>query len=569
MTLSRENFICTAQGFDKEIEETLKGIKDQGITERIWEKDYTIWSDSPAEITNRLGWLKSPESSLAALKEINRFVDEIKNESFTDALLLGMGGSSLAPEVFQKIFGHKAGYLNLHVLDSTDPGAVLNYTRGLDPAKTLYIVSTKSGGTIETISFMKYFFNYALGKLGLEEARKHFIAITDPGSGLQQMAEDLKFRKVFLNDPEIGGRYSALSLFGIVPAALIGVDAEAVLNRGAETGSAHKSSGGNDSSSLLGALLGSLAANGIDKVTFILSPNVTPFGAWVEQLVAESTGKSGKGILPVESESIESPVYYSKDRLFVYIKTIGDTTFDSRFSALKSAGFPTVEIIWNDLNDLGSEFMRWELATAVASWKIMITPFDQPNVESAKILARGMIKAYKEEGKLPELDPVGSYGNITVYSNSGAGNIIEALNKAKEFLSRDGLSIRRYVAIQAYLTPEEKTTEALQLLRTKLQKNFKVATTVGYGPRFLHSTGQLHKGDSGNGLFIQFTSGIKEDVPIPEEAGKEGSSITFGVLLKAQALGDFKALAGNNRTVLRFDLDGDVIGGITRLISFI
>ena len=569
MTVSNENFSYTAPGYDKQIEETLREIKDQKIAGRIWEKDYTLWSESPVEITNRLGWLQSPEASLQLIKEIGYFVDDIRKEDFTDALLLGMGGSSLAPEVFQKIFGTKAGYLNLHVLDSTDPGAVLNYTRSLDPAKTLYIVSTKSGGTIETISFMKYFYNYSLSKLGESVTQNHFIAITDPGSGLQQMAEDLKFRKIFLNDPNIGGRYSALSLFGIVPAALIGADLNTVLNRAAETGQLNKSGGGGDTASLLGAIMGVLAGENIDKITFILSPQISPFGGWVEQLIAESTGKAGKGILPVESESIESPVFYSKDRLFVYIKSGYDSTFDARFAELKKAGFPVVEIRWNDLNDLGAEFMRWELATAIASWKMKIEPFDQPNVESAKVLARGMINEFKKEGKLPELDPAGSFGNITVYSNIGAGTVFEIVSKAEEFLSQEDLPLRRYVSIQAYLTPGEKTTGALQSLRTKIQKRFKVATTLGYGPRFLHSTGQLHKGDAGNGLFIQLTSDIKENASIPDEAGKDESAITFGTLIKAQALGDFKALVDNKRTVIRFNLGGDITGSLNKLINLI
>ncbi|MCL4549021.1 MAG: glucose-6-phosphate isomerase [Bacteroidetes bacterium] len=567
MLSNKDNFNFTATGYETSIDATLSEIKNQKIVERIWNKDYTVWSDSPNEITNRLGWLHSPEHSKAALTEINKFVEEIQNEKFESALLLGMGGSSLAPEVFQNIFGYKAGYLKLSVLDSTDPGAVLNMTKKFDPAKTLYIVSTKSGGTVETISFMKYFYNFVLSKLGAEKAAKHFIAITDPGSGLQQMAEDLKFRKIFLNDPNIGGRYSALSLFGIVPAALVGINVEKILARAESAGVESKNE--TSTSGILGAIMGVLANVNVDKVTFITSPQINPFGAWVEQLIAESTGKIGKGILPVESESVESPELYSNDRLFVYIKLKNDSTFDGEVEKLKAAKFPVVEIIWNDLYDLGAEYMRWELATAIASWKIKIQPFDQPNVEAAKVLAREMIKTYKEKGNLPSLDSVVKENEITVYGDASGSNIKDAFNNFLQVLADKKAVPQKYLSIHAYLTPDAKATESLQEFRTKIQQKYKTATTVGYGPRFLHSTGQLHKGDAGNGLFIQFTSNAKEDTPIPDEAGKKESSISFGVLIKAQALGDYHALVDNERKVIRFDLGNDVLGGIKKLTDVI
>ncbi len=566
MTSVGENFGYTAKGYESTIEATLEELTNQKIVERIWNKDYTVWSDSPTEITNRLGWLVSPENSKAALPEVNKFVEEIQNEKLENALLLGMGGSSLAPEVFQNIFGYKEGFLKVSVLDSTDPGAVLNMTNKFDHAKTLYIVSTKSGGTIETISFMKYFYTFVAGKLG-EKVTKHFIAITDPGSGLQKMAEDLKFRKIFLNDPNIGGRYSALSLFGVVPAALAGVDVEKILSRAKSVGEESKKE--NSSSSVLGVIVGALAENGIDKVTYITSPQIAPFGAWVEQLVAESTGKNGKGILPVESESVEAPEYYSNDRLFVYIKLKNENSNDEKISKLKGAGFPVVEVIWNDLFDLGAEYMRWELATAIASWKIKIQPFDQPNVEAAKVLARAMIKAYNEEGKLPSLDAVIKENGITVYGNATGSNVKSAFNNFLEELENKKSVPQKYLSLQAYLTPDYKTTEALQQLRTAIQKKYKTATTVGYGPRFLHSTGQLQKGDAGNGLFIQFTSSDANDASIPDEAGKEKSSLTFGTLIQAQALGDFKALQENKRKVVRFDLGNDAVGGIKKLTDML
>ncbi len=575
MLSDKKDFSFSAAGYEASILETLKEIKNQKIVERIWNKDYTVWSDSPGEITNRLGWLHSPENSKAALPEIKKFVDEIGNEKFETALLLGMGGSSLAPEVFQNIFGYKTGYLKLSVLDSTDPDAVLNMTKKFDPAKTLYIVSTKSGGTVETISFMKYFYNFVLEKLGAEKVGQHFIAITDPGSGLQQMAEDLKFRKIFMNDPNIGGRYSALSLFGIVPAALAGIDVNTILERASAI--ADRSKDGNNSAAKLGAIMGTLANANVDKVTFIIPPQINPFGAWVEQLIAESTGKMGKGILPVENEAVELPEFYSNDRLFIYVKLRNDSTLNGKVEKLKAAGFPVVEIIWNDLFDLGAEYIRWELATAIAGWKIGIQPFDQPNVEAAKILARQMIKSFKEKGMLPELKQIVKENEITVYGEFNFLSVADALNS---FLDKanDNILPRRYVSIHAYLTPastvkrgepDEATASALQTLRRKIQKKYKTATTIGYGPRFLHSTGQLHKGDAGNGLFIQFTSNAREDTPIPDEAGREKSSIGFETLIHAQSLGDFKALEENRRNIIRFHLGDDVLNGIKKLTELI
>lgn len=529
------------------IEEKIDQLESERIIERIWEKDFTLWGNSPEEISNRLGWLDCLKVTRKSFPEIKSFVDEVRNEGFTDALLMGMGGSSLAPEVFRLTFGVEKGFLDLHVLDSTHPEAILEYEKKLDPNKTLYIVSTKSGGTVETMSFMKYFFTSISKKLGKESASKHFIAITDPGSGLEETAKKLNFRKIFLNDPDIGGRFSALSLFGIVPAALIGVDIEKLFNEASKMESesilisVEKNSG-----VMLGVILGSLAASGVDKVTFITSPKIQYLGGWLEQLIAESTGKNGKGILPVDLEPSVSVNQYSKDRIFVYIRLSGDNSFDENVSQIKSAGFPLIEIEMKNVYQLGSEFFRWEFATAVAGYIMSVQPFDQPNVESAKVIARNMVKQFQLKGKLPEL----STGNND--------------NNLSSFLS-DLKSGKNYVTIQAYLKPDDKTWQQLQQLRLKILQKYKVATTLGYGPRFLHSTGQLHKGDGGNGFFIQFISEIGKDVPIQDEAGKDESSISFGTLIKAQALGDRQALIDNNRKVLSIDLGKDVIDSLSKL----
>jgi glucose-6-phosphate isomerase len=563
--MQNSNFIIKAGKYQKRIEEALEKIKNEKIVERIWKNDFTVWSNKPDEIVNRLGWLHSPEVTGSALGEINAFVDEVRKEGFKSAIVLGMGGSSMAPEVFSLMFGRRDGYLDLHVLDSTDPGAVAAFDKMLDPSKTLYIVSTKSGGTVETFSYMKHFYNLTIKKVGVEKAGKHFIAITDPKSGLIDAAEELKFRKIFRNDPNIGGRYSALSFFGMVPAALAGVDLKKILDNAIKIIEETKSNNiKEDTSAYLGAVMGTLANEGTDKVTFITPGKISHFGAWVEQLIAESTGKNGKGILPVDGEAVESPEYYSNDRLFVYIHLKNDNTYLDKVKALEKAGHPIVEIIWNDLYDLGSEYFRWEFSIPVAGWVIGIQPFDQPNVEAAKVLARKMVKEYQEKGKLPELKSSFEENGITVFGDVKATTLPEAL---KNFLDKfdagkDNYIGRSYVAIQAYIKPGESTTNALLRFRTVIQKKYKLATTVGYGPRFLHSTGQLHKGDAGHGLFIQFISEMGEDLPVPDKAGDDKSSISFGTLKNAQALGDRQALLDNKRRVILFNLGKDIDKGL-------
>jgi glucose-6-phosphate isomerase len=554
------NLTSYSEHFNKAFEE----LKSQKIIERIREKDYTVWRNEPAEITNRLGWLFSPDTSQKSIEEINNFVKEILNEDFRKVLLLGMGGSSLAPEVFSLTFGAKSGYPELFVLDSTDPDAVYEYDNKLSGEKTLFVVSTKSGGTVETFSFMKYYYNQTLKRFGKDEAGKRFIAITDPGSGLEKAAKELNFRKIFLNDPDIGGRYSALSLFGIVPAALIGVDVIKLLNRAKDFSENSKTS--ECFAGQLGAAIGELAKLGKDKLTFVLTPAISSFGSWVEQLIAESTGKDGRGILPVDGESLLSPEFYSYDRVFVYIHLKEDNKEKNSLAKLMEIGHPVIEIVLDDVYDLGEQFFLWEIATAVAGWRLDIQPFDQPNVESAKILARQMVKEFREKGNLPEINATLRDGSISVYGNITASSVEESL---KNFLNTININSKPkgYVSLQAYIKPDAETTHSLQELRTAIQKKYKIAVTTGYGPRFLHSTGQLHKGDAGNGLFIQLLSESKKDLPIPDNPGEEKSSISFGILKKAQALGDRQALLDNNRKILLFDFGSDVINGIKKLTN--
>lgn len=545
------------------VDAELSGLREQQVATRIWARDYTVWKPEPTEISNRLGWLDSPEVMLPQLEALSALAHEVQAEGFTHALLLGMGGSSLAPEVFRLTFGVAPGGLDLAVVDSTDPGAVLDAERRVDLRRTLFVVSTKSGGTVETFSFFKYFYNRVLSIVGPQQAGRQFVAITDPGSGLADTAQKYQFRATFLNDPNIGGRYSGLSFFGMLPAALVGADTAQLLARANAMAAACRLDGAHlahNPGVLLGAIIGAAAAAGRDKVTIFTSPQLASFGAWAEQLIAESTGKEGKGILPVADEPPGAPEVYGTDRLFVCVRLAGDETHAATLHALAEAGHPVVDLPLHDLYDIAAEFLRWEIATIVAGRSLGINPFDQPNVESAKILARKMVASFQQTGALPALTPLLEQDGVTVYGDVAAATPAEAL---RAFLSQ--IRPGDYVAIQAFVTPNSATTDALQALRTLIRDHYHVATTVGYGPRFLHSTGQLHKGDSGNGLFIQFTGEAPEDIAIPDEAGASASSISFGVLVAAQALGDRQALLDNTRRVIRFHFTEDVAGSVTGL----
>jgi transaldolase/glucose-6-phosphate isomerase len=570
---NKKNYSASLGRYQAVVDRALANLRDNSLMSRIWKHDHTVWKSDPTEITNRLGWLHSPEVMMENIPEINAFVEAVRRDGYTHALLLGMGGSSLAPEVFRFTFGVKPGCLDLAVLDSTDPGAVLHHARRLDLKKTLFIVSTKSGGTVETFSLFKYFYNVVMKAVGKDKAGHHFIAITDPGSGLVNTAKEYKFRKTFFNDPNIGGRYSALSYFGLIPAALIGVEVAKLLDR-AQTMACNNEGcncpvAGDNTGAWLGAIMGEMAMAGRDKVTLFASPAISSFGAWAEQLIAESTGKENAGILPVAGEEPGPPQVYANDRLFVHLRLEGDNSNDAKIKALADAGHPVVQFDLKDTHDLGGEFFRWEMATTIAGWRLGINPFDQPNVESAKVLARKMVAEFQEKGKLPELTPTIQENGITSYADFSASSVKQALqNFLMQAQANEG-KLRSYVALQAYVTPNAATDEALKSLATKIRDSRKLATTIGYGPRFLHSTGQLHKGDAGNGLFIQLTAAMPEDAPIPDKAGDDKSSITFGTLIMAQALGDRQALLDNKRKVIRFDLGNDVVGGLKKLAETI
>ena len=566
----RQQFSASLGEYQPAVDAALAEMIEKRVMSRIWAHDHTVWKPEPAGIANRLGWLHTAEVMLDNLPRLETLADQVRADGYTDVLLLGMGGSSLAPEVFSRVFGagrgdpcgrpdqgNRKGYPYLAVLDSTDPAAVLSHLERLDLTRTLFIVATKSGATAETLSFFKFFYNYVAVAVGADQAGKHFVAITDPGTPLADLAARYGFRATFLNDPHIGGRYSALSYFGLLPAALVGVDLRKLLDRAmtavCNCAGCNRPMDSDCIGARLGAILGQLAQAGRDKVTFITSPQLASFGDWVEQLIAESTGKEGRGILPVVGEPLGPPEVYGDDRLFVHLRLPPPQAgegwgggLDTALQALEHAGHPVVRLHLRDLYDLGGQLFLWQMATAVASHLLSINPFDQPNVEAAKVLARRMIAEYTEKGELPQGD--------------AAPLSAAALN---QFLTQAGEG--DYIALQAYVQPTAETDAALLALRTGLRDRYKLATTVGYGPRFLHSTGQLHKGDGGNGLFIQFTADDPRDVPIPDEAGSPHSSITFGLLKAAQAEGDRQALLAAGRRVIRFHLDNDVIGRLQRL----
>ncbi|MCZ7543438.1 MAG: bifunctional transaldolase/phosoglucose isomerase [Anaerolineae bacterium] len=562
----RRDFTARLGNYGAVLNAALDDLTENRIVARIWEHDHRVWKGNPSEIRNRLGWLHIADVMLDHAGEMQALLEDVRADGYTHALLLGMGGSSLAPEVFRETFGVAEGALDLAVLDSTDPGAVLAQAERLDPARTLFIVSTKSGGTIETLSFFKYFYNRVADALGSDQAGAHFIAITDPGSRLEALARQHNFRATFLNDTTIGGRYSALSYFGLVPAALAGVDVPRLLDRAltAMCGSEFCVHEADNPGAWLGAIMGELAKAGRDKVTLVASPPIASFSDWVEQLIAESTGKEGKGILPVVGEPLGAPELYGDDRLFVYMRLDGDDTHDAALQRLEEAGHPVVYLHLPDLYGLGALFFIWEFATAVAGQRLGINPFDQPNVEGAKARAREMMAVYADRGTLSTEMATLTDGNIAVYGNVDASSVGEALTR---FLGK--AEVGDYVALQAYVQPTAETDQTLAALRLRLRERTKLATTVGYGPRFLHSTGQLHKGDAGNGLFVQITADAPHDVDIPDKAGEPASSIRFGVLIAAQALGDAQALreAKPPRRVIRFHLGTDVVGGLERLLE--
>lgn len=553
------------QEYEKAIVDGLASLARDHVIPRIWNKDWTVWRKDPKEIRNRLGWLTSPRAMGKELAGIEEYARGVRKKGFTHALLLGMGGSSLAPFVLSSVFETRPGFLDLGVLDLTDPAVVLAWQKRLEPAKTLFIVSSKSGTTVETASFFKYFWNWTADRLGTAMTGEHFAAITDPGTALEEEARALGFGAIFPGEPEIGGRFSALSPFCLVPAALKGIRIERLVATAAKMAEDCRREPDimTNPGAFLGTVLGILAGSGRDKLTLLLSPGLRSFGLWLEQLIAESTGKEGKGILPVDGERVGPADVYGDDRLFVRIREKGDAKGDAAAGRLEKAGFPLLTLTVPDRSHLGGQFFLWEFATSVAGHFLGINPFDQPNVEAAKKMAREFIAYYRRHGVLPEEKSRFRSRGISVFTDIEASSLQSCL---RTFLT--SAKPGDYLAIQAFIAPSRKTDAALTTLRLQLRDRTRLATTVGYGPRFLHSTGQLHKGDRGNGMFIQLTAGDEKDAPIPDSPGSTGSSVSFGLLKAAQARGDFEALRSIGRRVVRFHLGKDVAGGLDKILLF-
>ena len=561
-----ERQAAALHGAADQVEATLADLEGRRAAARIWARDPALWkaeADHQAVIRRSLGWLTVAETMREQLDELTAFAREVVQAGFRHVLLLGMGGSSLCPEVLALTFGPAPGFPRLVVLDTTDPTSIRAVEAELDLPRTLFIVASKSGTTPEAQAFHQYFFAKARAASG-ERVGGQFVAITDPGTPLEAAARAQGFRRVFLNPPDIGGRYSALSYFGLVPAALLGLDLTALLERAERMAQACVSCvpTRENPGLWLGAILGSLARRGRDKLTFLSTPEIAAFGAWAEQLVAESTGKDGRGIVPVEGEPIGRAARYGEDRLFVYLRLDGtsDPGLDAKVRRLGER-HPVVTLRLEDRDDLGGEFFRWGFATAVAGAVLEVDPFDQPNVQESKDLTRDLLDEHKASGTLSEGEPIWSGEGIRLYGDPATAAALKGARGLGGALRAHLARLRPgdYAALTAYLHRSPGTEEALTAIRRRVRDRFGVATTVGYGPRFLHSTGQLHKGGGDHGLFLQFTADDPADLPIP------GEPYSFGIMKRAQALGDLRALQRRGRRALRIHLAGDAEAGLAKV----
>jgi len=547
-----------------DVKAALEDWRKEGKVRRLWAADASLWTE--ADEANWLGWVDIVDKQLKGIAHLQDFAEDVKRSGFRDVLLLGMGGSSLGPEVFAETFGSKPGCPKLHVLDSTDPAQIRNFESRVDLGRTLFLVSSKSGSTLEPNIFKQYFYERAKQTVGAAEAPKRFVAITDPGSSLEKAARNEGFRSVFHGLPSIGGRYSVLSNFGMVPAAAIGIDSRSFLENTAEMVRSCAASAPpvENPGVILGAILGTAQRRGRDKVTIIASPGIADFGAWLEQLLAESTGKLGKGIVPVDAEPLGPSAVYGNDRVFAYLRLAADQDAEQErgVAALEAAGHPVVRIIVSDVLQLGQEFFRWEMATAVAGSIIGINPFDQPDVEAAKVKARDLTEAYEKSGALPEERAFFEADGIRLFADPRneaalkpqATSLTAAL---KAHLGRIGPG--DYGALLSYIERSPSHIDVMQRIRSVIRDRTKAATCVGFGPRFQHSTGQVYKGGPNSGVFLQITCDDPEDLPVP------GQSYTFGIVKSAQARGDFEVLAERGRRALRAHITGDLDAGLTTL----
>ena len=543
------------------VEETLRFLEAHEFLDRLWVKDATLWKGDAATVRNRLGWLTSPTIMRSHAEDIRTFADEIRRLQYSQVVLLGMGGSSLTGEVLNETFDSKMGFPDMLVLDSTDPAAVKHVIDTVNLGRALFLVSSKSGTTAETLAAYS-FFRGQVEAAASPRPGMQFVAITDPGRPLDKLATETGFRRTFLNPASIGGRFSALSFFGLVPAALIGVDIKILLERAhgmVETCGNEVGVRGNPAVQL-GAVLAGLARAGRDKVTLVLSEKIRALGSWIEQLLAESLGKDGTGLVPVADEPLGAPSVYGDDRIFVSIVLEGDTTHDAALAKLSDAGHPVLRLVLKDPMDIGAEFFRWELATATAGAVLGVNPFDEPDVAHGKEQTSTLLAEWKRSRRLPEWPSDVEEDGLVLMTKS---------NKKPTSVSK-GLAAHLaqavpgdYLAIQAYLTPTSEAWRILQEIRVALRDRLRIATTVGWGPRYLHSTGQLHKGGPTSGLFIQITGEDREDLAIP------GAGYGFSALKAAQALGDLQSLRDGARRVIRLHLTGKQSQALPQLLQMV
>jgi len=537
--------------------------KQNDKVRRLWERDASVWTGSDED--QWLGWLDITATQLAQLDVFKTVAADVKKAKFKDALLLGMGGSSLCPEVLRMTFGKIKGYPTLHVLDSTDPAQIKAIEAQVALKSTICIVSSKSGSTLEPNIYKQYFFERIKKAVGPQEVGNRFIAITDPASKMQDVAKADRFRHIFFGVPSIGGRYSALSNFGMIPAAIMGLDVAKFLKNTQEMVKACGATVAADKNPgvVLGAILGTAANEGLDKLTVISSPGISDLGAWLEQLIAESTGKQGKGIIPVDREKLVKPEAYGSDRLFVYLRleTKPNKKQDAAVAALEKDGLPVVRISVKNTYNLGQEFFRWEIATAVAGSIIGINPFNQPDVEASKIETKKLTSEYERTGQLPPESPFLQSEGIKLYAderNTAALKNSRTLVDVLKF-HLDRINANDYFGVLAYITMNQQNEDALQVLRHLVRDDKKAATVLGFGPRFLHSTGQAYKGGPNTGVFLQITCDDKVDLPVP------GQKYTFGVVKAAQARGDFNVLAERGRRALRVHIGKNVKADLAKL----
>jgi glucose-6-phosphate isomerase len=550
---------------EQRTDQAIQAATAEDVVKRIWRKDATLWKDDEASqkvIRNALGWLTVPDEMIGVVDELAEFADLIRQRGFQTVMVCGMGGSSLCPEVFARTFGRQPDYPELLVLDSTDPDVLADLLKRIDIQKCLFIIASKSGSTTEPNTFYKFWYD----QLGRHTASPgaNFIAITDPGSPLVDTAASLGFQRTFLNQVDIGGRYSALSYFGMVPAALTGIDVRKLLSNAkeAEQSCAPVMPPEKNPALQLGIIIGEAANSGRDKLTFVIEKSIATLGLWIEQLIAESTGKEGKGILPVAGEELGDVSEYSTDRLFVSISLDEPSPETSaKLSELSRAGHPVIYRKLSDLYGLGAEFFAWEFATACAGWSLGINPFDQPNVQESKDATKELLSTFVNHGSLPEQKKLVADDLITIYSEDGKLSETSTLQAIRSFLT--SVKPNDYIALLNYTEETAAIDEELQKIRSTLRHTTRCATTVGYGPRFLHSTGQLHKGGPDTGVFFQITANDAVDFAVP------GEPYTFSILKQAQALGDFRSLAKRGRRAIRVDVGNDTLRGLARLHQLI